>query len=104
MDYLETYNKNNSNQIEEALTFYQLVERVDYPRNERGEIQAMIHPQLQGRDYEPLNLGDPLFLTFDGQVIAYKGTSTVHPVFINEAAYYEKGVAMCITQQQVIRE
>jgi aspartoacylase len=60
----------------------------------------MIHPQLQGKDYEALHPGNPVFLTFDNQAIAYEGESTVYPIFINEAAYYEKGIAMCLTQKQ----
>ena len=41
-------------------------------------------------------------LTFDGQEILYEGTSTVYPIFINEAAYYEKGIAMCLTQKKTV--
>jgi aspartoacylase len=62
----------------------------------------MIHPQLQCQDYQPLKPGDPIFLTFDGKAIAYEGNSTVYPVFINEAAYYEKGIAMSFTQKQEV--
>ncbi|MHC5826422.1 MAG: succinylglutamate desuccinylase/aspartoacylase domain-containing protein, partial [Nostoc sp.] len=65
-------------------------------------IFGMIHPQLQDKDYQALNPGDPIFLTFDDQTIVYQGTSTVWPIFINEAAYYEKGIAMCLTQRQQI--
>lgn len=100
LDYLEAYNQDNLRIPEQFLTIYQYIGVIDYPRNERGEIQAIIHPQFQFKDYEPLNPGAPIFLTFDGQAIAYEGTSTVYPVFINEAAYYEKGIAMCITRQQ----
>ncbi|MBH8577510.1 aspartoacylase [Nostocaceae cyanobacterium CENA369] len=101
LNYLEKYNQNLIPQTNETLTYYQYVGAIDYPRNEYGEIQAMIHPQLQFRDYQPLNPGDPIFLTLDGKAIAYEGTSTVYPVFINEAAYYEKGIAMCLTEKQV---
>jgi aspartoacylase len=62
----------------------------------------MIHPQLQGRDYEELKPGDPLFLTFDGKTIYYEEESSVYPVFINEAAYYEKGIAMCFTRKEQV--
>jgi aspartoacylase len=99
LDYLEAYNQGHIRIPEQVLTLYQYTGAIDYPRNERGEIQAMIHPQIQFRDYEPLNPGDPIFLTFEGQAIAYEGTTTVYPIFINEAAYYEKRIAMCITQQ-----
>lgn len=49
---------------------------------------------------KPLHPGEPIFLSFDGEDIVYEGDSVVYPVFINEAAYYEKGVAMHITQQR----
>ncbi|GAB1541053.1 aspartoacylase [Scytonema sp. NUACC21] len=100
LDYLETYNQGTSLSVPATLTVYQCVDTVDYPKNQQGELQAMIHPQLQFMDYQPLNPGDPMFLTFDGQVIPYQGKSTVYPVFINEAAYYEKGIAMCLTEKQ----
>ncbi len=102
LDYFEAYNQGNIRQISPTLTLYQGTETVDYPRSDRGEIAAMIHPQLQNKDYEPLHPGDPMFLTFEGRAIAYEGTSTVYPVFINEAAYYEKGIAMCLTVRQEV--
>lgn len=105
LDYLERYNSSpispQQNLLEHpSLTVYQYAGVVDYPRDKNGEIQAMIHPQLQFKDYEALNPGDPIFLTFDGEAIAYLGDSTVYPIFINEAAYYEKGIAMCLTEKQ----
>ena len=60
----------------------------------------MIHPQLQFQDYQPLHPGDPMFLTFTGEVILYQGEVIVFPIFINEAAYYEKGIAMTFTKKQ----
>ncbi|HEY9630111.1 MAG TPA: aspartoacylase [Coleofasciculaceae cyanobacterium] len=100
LDYLDAYNRGDIPLPSSTLTLYQGIETVDYPRSDRGEIAAMIHPQLQFRDYQPLHPGDPMFLTFEGRTIAYGGTSTVYPVFINEAAYYEKGIAMCLTVKQ----
>ncbi|MEH2120296.1 aspartoacylase [Nostoc sp.] len=102
LDYFERCNQGNIPQRNSTLTLYQYIETIDYPRSDAygGEIQAMIHPQLQFRDYEPLNPGDPMFLTFEGKDIFYEGESTVYPIFINEAAYYEKGIAMYLTQKQ----
>lgn len=102
LDYVEAYNQGTILLYKDTLTIYQGLKTIDYPRNQSGELQAMIHPQLQFRDYEALKPGDPMFLTFDGGVIAYEGESIVYPVFINEAAYYEKGIAMCLTQKQII--
>jgi aspartoacylase len=102
LDYLEAYNQGEKRPYHSKLTVYQLLKPIDYPRNEHGEIQAMIHPQIQFQDYKALNPGEPIFLTFEGETITYQGELTVYPVFINEAAYYEKGVAMCLTQKQQI--
>lgn len=100
LDYVEAYNSNAVVLKELPLTLYQYVGVIDYPRNEKGEIQAMIHPQLQFRDYEVLNPGEPMFLTFDGNAIAYQGTQAINPVFIGEAAYIEKGIAMVLTEKK----
>lgn len=98
LDYLEAYNQESPPPGKDTLAVYHSIQTIDYPRNELGEIQAMIHPQLQFRDYQALHPGEPIFLTFEGEEIVYEGDSIVYPVFINEAAYYEKGIAMCITQ------
>jgi succinylglutamate desuccinylase len=104
LDWVETYNRGTIAPLKNPLTIYQTIRAIDYPRNEKREIQAMIHPRLQFRDYEPLNPGDPMFLTFDGESVLYEGKSTVYPIFINEAAYYEKGIAMCFTQKQNVSQ
>lgn len=36
---------------------------------------------------------------FSGKDVLYEGESTVYPVFINEAAYYEKGIAFIQTEK-----
>ncbi len=97
LDYLEADNKGQPLSVPPSFTKYSAIGTVDYPRNELGVIRAMIHPQLQFQDYQPLHSGNPIFITFDGEEIFYQGDETVYPVFINEAAYYEKGTAMCLT-------
>ncbi|MCW6048993.1 aspartoacylase [Lyngbya sp. CCAP 1446/10] len=102
LDCVESYNQGTMPVATNPLTVYHTIGAIDYPRNKSGEIQAMIHPQLQSRDYEALNPGDPMFLTFDGESVLYEDKSIVYPIFINEAAYYEKGIAMCFTQKQTV--
>ncbi|MEM7716357.1 MAG: aspartoacylase [Cyanobacteria bacterium P01_A01_bin.68] len=97
LDYLEADKKGQPLSVPPSFNYYSAIGTVDYPRNEQGEILAMIHPKLQFQDYQPLNPGNPIFITFDGEEIFYQGNETVYPVFINEAAYYEKGTAMCLT-------
>jgi succinylglutamate desuccinylase len=100
LDYIECFNRDELPPLGPKLSAYQQVGTLDYPRNQSGDIQAMIHPQRQFQDYQPLHPGDPVFLSFDGDSIPYAGDVTVYPVFINEAAYYEKGIAMVLTQKQ----
>lgn len=100
LDYIEADRQGKPPTISENLAFYRILETVDYPRNEHGEIRAMIHPQLHFKDYKPLHPGNPMFITFDGKDIFYEGDFTAYPVFINEAAYYEKGIAMYLTQKE----
>ncbi|MGH1393862.1 MAG: aspartoacylase [Trichormus sp.] len=102
LDYLELYNQDKLPPFSNSFTLYKYMEKIDYPRNEQGEITAMIHPQIQFKDYQALNPGDPMFLTFDGQTITYAGESSVYPIFINEAAYYEQSMALCLTQKHQI--
>ncbi|MTJ06734.1 MULTISPECIES: aspartoacylase [unclassified Anabaena] len=103
LDYFEAYNQGKNLPKNQIMTVYQSMGIIDYPRNTEGEIQAMVHPELQFRDYEPLHPGDPMFLTFAGKEILYQGNSTVYPIFINEAAYYEKGIAMHISKKELIQ-
>ncbi|XP_040907520.1 aspartoacylase [Toxotes jaculatrix] len=81
---------------------FRVLERIDYPRDANGNIIAMVHPNLQDGDWEPLNPGDPMFQTFDGKTIHYQGSGTVYPTFINEAAYYEKQQAFVTTRRETL--
>ena len=102
LDYIEHFNEGNLHHINADHVIYKHLKFVDYPKTKNGEIVAMIHPQLQGKDYQKLSPGDPMFLTFENQTIYYQEENPVWPVFINEAAYYEKGIAMCLTTQESI--
>lgn len=53
----------------------------------------------QDQDFQPLQPGAPIFQMFSGEDLLYDGESTVYPVFINEAAYYEKGIAFVQTEK-----
>jgi succinylglutamate desuccinylase len=99
LDYIDAANQKKPLLIPDKITVYQTISSIDYPRHSFGELQAIIHPQLQFKDYQPLHPGDPMFITFTGESIPYQGKSTVFPIFINEAAYYEKGIAMTLTEK-----
>ena len=72
----------------------------------------MIHPALQGRDFEALAEGAPLFQRLDGSTVPFVMAEhgwdeathgTPYPLFINEAAYYEKGVALVLAKKTTVQ-
>jgi aspartoacylase len=82
---------------------------LDLPRASDGSPLACIHPQLQHRDWLPLGPVDPLFLERSGRVLrladvlptgASGSGDPLVPVFINEAAYGEKGIALSLTRRE----
>ncbi|XP_041029829.1 aspartoacylase-like [Carcharodon carcharias] len=102
LDFVELFNQGT--EFEECdLEIYRQLKNLDFPRDAQGEISALIHPDRQDQDWVPLNPGDPMFLTLGGETITYSGNKTVYPVFINEAAYYEKRTAFSMTERVSVR-
>ena len=104
--YLELAEEWNRGELQKRapikVEVYTQFKDLGYPKPQGGgPIQAMIHPDLMGRDYRELKDGDKLFRTFDGEDILYHGESPVYPIFISEPAYYEKDIAMSLTKKTV---
>ncbi|BCD68180.1 aspartoacylase [Nitratiruptor sp. YY09-18] len=87
-------------QLQKSVECYDIFDYKDFPRT-NGDLDGMIHPELLGRDYELLHPGDPIFLRFDEEEIFYDEVPS-YPVFINEAAYYEKGIAFCLAKKSIV--
>eukprot|EP00656_Telonema_subtile_P024598 TRINITY_DN2678_c0_g1_i4.p1 TRINITY_DN2678_c0_g1~~TRINITY_DN2678_c0_g1_i4.p1 ORF type:complete len:217 (-),score=49.97 TRINITY_DN2678_c0_g1_i4:128-778(-) len=90
----------------------------DYPRDLEASdavtalghsITAFVHPAIDQRDFCELTEGDPIFLSLEGKDVLFKrekfaldAVDSTHPVyafFINEAAYYEKGIGFMLATQ-----
>lgn len=102
LDYVDAMNRGDILCVPSELSVYQAVSSLDFPRGSDGELQGMIHPQLQFKDYEPLQNGAPMFLNFTGESIPYQGQAVAYPIFINESSYYEKNIAIILTKKQQI--
>jgi aspartoacylase len=87
------------------LVVHRHLRSLDRPRQSSGEPCAVIHPLRQDRDWQPLRAGEPLFLSEAGETIGWQpqagDPATVWPVFINEAAYEEKGIALSLCEREV---
>jgi len=75
---------------------------IDYPRDEKGEIDGIIHPERINQDWKMIKKGDPLFLDSQGIIHKYERDQLIWPVFIGEVAYKEKKIAMSYTIKEVI--
>ena len=77
------------------------IRSIDFPRAPSGDIDAIIHPARQGSNWIPIENGEPLFIKADGTILRYEGDESLIPVFINEAAYAEKNIAMSLTKREI---
>lgn len=100
LDYLTKFNRQQFKKRHKTLTLYSDLKAVSFPLDEVGEIKAMVHPKLHGKDYHALHPKEPVFLSFDGANILHQGNKTVYPIFINESAYGDKNIAMYFTTQK----
>ncbi len=85
-----------------ALTVHRHLGSLDLPRRSDGQPHACVHPMRHHRDWQPIRPGDPLFLGASGETIDLAGEALepLWPVFINEAAYGEKGIALSLTRRE----
>lgn len=56
----------------------------------------------QDRDFCLLHPGDPVFLSFSGETLRYKGKEALYPFFINECSFYETGVALSLARRRKV--
>jgi len=103
LDYLAKKSAGRPVPVPEQMEGYRFLEKVPFPVDEQGEIAAMIHPDLQDRDYRQINPGDPLFLSLTGEPVVYKGDRPVFGAFINEAAYYDQKIGLSLMEKVTIR-
>jgi len=102
LDYVDAYNRGEAEEKERAFQIYTFGPNLDYVRRGDGTIWSAVHPSRQDRDFEKVEPGDPMFLTFDGETVPYTGKEPVWPIFVNEAAYYEKKCAMTLCKLEEI--
>ncbi|XP_012876656.1 PREDICTED: N-acyl-aromatic-L-amino acid amidohydrolase (carboxylate-forming) isoform X2 [Dipodomys ordii] len=98
LDFIELFNQGTAFPAFEMEVYKNFGEE-DFPRTEAGDLAGVVHPQLQDRDFEPLQPGAPIFQLFSGEDVLYQGDRTMYPIFINEAAYYKTHKAFIKTEK-----
>ncbi|KKO45239.1 aspartoacylase [Arsukibacterium ikkense] len=102
LDFVELYNTDSVPALPKQTEAFRYLYSIKLPMNEHGERLGMVHKNVQDKDYQPINPGDPIFKLFDGAEIYYEGEQTVYPTFINEAAYYDNNLAMSLNEKVLI--
>ena len=83
------------------LIIHRHIKSIDFPRDEEGNIDGYVHSLRQSRDWQELKKNDELFCKLNGEIIRFEEDEPYIPVFINEAAYVEKNIAMSFTKREL---
>nr|WP_115093454.1 aspartoacylase [Synechococcus sp. UW106] len=84
-----------------ALVVHRHLGSRDLPKGEDGEPLALVHPELQGRDWQSISSSQAMFRAADGTDHGELWVDGEIPVFVNEAAYAEKSIAFSFTRREV---
>ena len=87
--------------LPDALVVHRHLGSRDLPKSEHGEPLALVHPDLQGRDWQNIPSTQPMFHTADRTDHCEAWVEGEIPVFVNEAAYAEKSIAFSLTCREV---
>ena len=85
----------------DKLIIHRHIKSIDFPRDEEGNINGYVHSLRQSRNWQKLNKNDELFTKPNGEIIRFQEDEPYIPVFINEAAYVEKNIAMSFTKREL---
>ena len=85
----------------DKLIIHRHIKSIDFPRDDKGNIDGYVHSLRQSKDWQELKKNDELFLKLNGEIIRYEEEEHYVPVFINEAAYVEKNMAMSFTKREL---
>lgn len=96
LDYIDCVNRDDIPELPEQFEAYQFVDIIKLPESSDGRRWGMVHPNVQDQDYQPINPGDPLFVTFDGKDVLFEGARTHYLAFVNEAAYYDRNIGVSL--------
>ncbi len=72
---------------------------VYYPQNQKNELTACIHEDIEGNDLIKLPKIFMAFQSFNGEEIQYEANEEMYPIFINEAAYYPSRLAFTLCRK-----
>ena len=87
--------------LPDALVVHRHLGSRDLPKSDNGKPKALVHPDLQGRDWQNIAPNQAMFRAADGTELGNAWVEGEIPVFVNEAAYAEKSIAFSFTRREV---
>ncbi|WP_036901469.1 MULTISPECIES: aspartoacylase [Prochlorococcus] len=96
--------KSRNARFPKNLIIHRHLKSIDFPRDSNGKQCAYIHSRLDCKDWCLVKKGTPLFQSLNGNTVHFDDPDlpdSIIPVFINEAAYAEKGIAMSFTIKEI---
>ncbi|MBK2357373.1 aspartoacylase [Francisella hispaniensis] len=78
---------------------YEPIKTIHYPRDSEGNINAIIHKNLHGKDFQAISFNDSIFELMDGSDKLLDIVGEWYPIFVNESAYYEKDIAFYLAKE-----
>ena len=93
--------KNLNFYFPDKLIIHRHIKSIDFPRDEQGNIDGYVHALRQSKDWQELKKNDELFFKLNEETIRFEEDEPYVPVFINEAAYLEKNIAMSFTKREL---
>ena len=85
----------------DQLIVHRHIKSIDFPRDEDGNVDGYVHSSRQSKDWIELKKMDELFLKLNGEAVKFEEDEPYVPVFINEAAYAEKNIAMSFSKREI---
>ncbi|WP_432773169.1 aspartoacylase [Francisella salimarina] len=96
--FIELSNNGNAPEVKQCKA-YEPFKTIQYPRDSEGNINAVIHKALHGKDFQIISSGSPIFELIDGGDRLLDIEGEWYPIFINESAYYEKDIAFYLAKE-----
>ncbi|WP_413285469.1 aspartoacylase [Vibrio sp. MA40-2] len=104
LDFVVLYNKNEHLDLPKSYEAFQYSGDLLLPLTEKGERNGVVSKHIDQRDFSPVEPGQVVMETFDGQPIYWEGDYTTYPLFINEAAYRKSASAMTLSKKIIISD
>jgi len=102
--------RSNDQLYPDKVIIYRHLGSIDFPdpKDNKDKISYSIHPDFMNKNWNTIDNNSQIFLALNGKTINFSREDfseniddKLAPVFINEASYREKKIAMSITKREV---